>query len=88
MKIGRRKMSDGSTNSAAPTRGCSGTGGQRAAEVSQAALESFDETGVDGWLSFGIAARWLGPRLLGLADAECCVQQAIRIGRASVLGDE
>ena len=39
-----------------PTRGCPGTGGQRAAEISQAALESFDEVGIDGWLSFGVAA--------------------------------
>jgi hypothetical protein len=72
---------------AAPARGCPGTGWQRAAEVSEAALESFDEVGGDRWLCFGIAARWLGPRLLGFVDAERCVQQTVRIGRARVLGD-
>lgn len=51
-------------------------------------LESLDELGIDRRLSFGIAARGLGPRLLGFVDAERCVQQAIRIGRAGVLGDE
>jgi len=51
--------------------GCPGAGVRRAAEVLQTALESFDEVGIDGWLSFGVAARWLGPGLLGLVDAEC-----------------
>jgi hypothetical protein len=40
------------------------------AEISQAALESLEDVWVDRWLSFGIAARWLGPRFLGLVDAE------------------
>jgi hypothetical protein len=73
---------------APPARRCPGVGGQRAAEISQAALELFGEVGADGWLSLGVAAGWLGPRVLGLADTECCVQQAVRIGRAGVLGDE
>jgi len=60
-------------------RGRCGIGGQNTAEVSQAALESFDEVGVDGWLPFRIAAWWLGPGLLRLVDAECCVKQAVRI---------
>jgi succinylglutamate desuccinylase len=59
-----------------------------AAEISQAALESFDEVRVDGWLPFGIAARWLSPGFLRLVNAECRIQQAVRIGRAGVLGDE
>jgi hypothetical protein len=50
--------------------GCVGTGRQGTAEVSQAALESFDEIGIDEWLPFGLAARWLGPGLRGLTDAE------------------
>ena len=66
--------------------GCPSVGGQHVAKISQAALESIEDVGVDRWLSFGIAARWLGPRFLGLVNAERCVQQAIRIGRARVLG--
>jgi hypothetical protein len=50
---------------------CPGTGRQRiAAEVSQATLKSFDEVEIYGWLSFGVAARWLCPGLLRLVDAE------------------
>ena len=41
---------------AAPASGCPGVGGQLAAEISQAALESLEEVGIDGWLPFGIAA--------------------------------
>jgi hypothetical protein len=55
---------------AASARGCPGVGGQHVAEISQAALESLEDVWVDRWLSFGIAARWLGPRFLGLVDAE------------------
>jgi hypothetical protein len=73
---------------ATPTSRCPGTGWQRAAEVSQAALESSDEARVDWWLSFVIAARWLGPRFLGLVDAERCVQQSVWVGCAGVLGDD
>ena len=76
------------TTLAMPTSGCSSAGGPHAAEISYAALEAFGEAGVDGWLPCGIAARWLGSRLLGFADAERCVQQTVRIGRAHVLGDE
>jgi hypothetical protein len=74
--------------SATPTSGRSGTGGQHLTEVSQAPLESFDEVRLDGWLSLGVAARWLGPRFPWLVDAERSVQQAVRVGRARVLRDE
>jgi hypothetical protein len=57
-----------------PTRAFPSAGGQPAAEFSQAVFESFDEVGVDRWLSFVITARWLGARFLWLVDAERFVQ--------------
>lgn len=78
----------GDRRSAAPLGGRLGTGGQRAAKISQATLESFGEVGIDGWLPVGVAARWLGSRLFGFVDAERCVQQAVGTGRARVLSDE
>jgi len=38
----------GDQRSAAPLGGCPAAGGQRAAEISQATLESFGEVGIDG----------------------------------------
>jgi hypothetical protein len=60
----------GDRRSAAPLGGRLGAGGQRAAKISQATLESFGEVGIDGWLPVGVAARWLGSRLFGFVDAE------------------
>ncbi len=47
---------EGRAKLATLTRGCPGAGGQRTAEILQAALESLEEIGIDGWLPFGIAA--------------------------------
>jgi hypothetical protein len=72
----------------APPRGWSISRRRRAAEISQAAFESVDEVRIDWGLPIGVAAGWLGPGLLGLVDAKRCVQQAVGIGRARMLGDE
>lgn len=78
----------GDRRSAVPLGGRPAAGGQRAAEISQATLESFGEVGIDGWLPISVAARWRGPGIFGFVDAERCVQQAVGAGRARVLGDE
>ena len=50
-----------------------------AIDIPQTALESRYKVWGDRWLPFGIAARWLGARLVRLVDAEWCIQQLVGI---------
>jgi hypothetical protein len=86
--VGRFGVVEVDRRSATPLGGCPGAGGQRAAKISQATLELLGEIWIDGRLPVGVAARWLGPGLVGFVDAERCVQQAVGTGRAGALGDE
>jgi hypothetical protein len=52
---------------------------QTAIEISQAALKSCYKVSVDGWLPFGVTARWLGARLIRFVDAERCIQQLVGV---------
>jgi hypothetical protein len=61
---------------------------QTVIEILQAALESRYKVWVDGWLLSGVAARWLGARLIRFVDAERCIHQLVGVCRARVLGDE
>jgi hypothetical protein len=48
-------------------------------EILQAALKSRYKVWSDGWLPFGVTARWLGARLIRFVDAECCIQQLVGV---------
>jgi hypothetical protein len=65
-----------------------GRGGQPAGEISQAALETHHNVGVDGRLPVGVTAWRLGAGLLRLGDAQRCIQQLVGVGCPRVLGDE
>jgi hypothetical protein len=71
-----------------PTATFSGSTGQRAIEIPQAALKPLHEVGVYRWLTFGVAACWLCTGLIWLVDAQRLIQQLIRVCCASVLGYE
>jgi hypothetical protein len=57
-------------------------------EISQAALKSLYKVWGHGWLSFGVTARWLGPRLIRLVDAKGRVQQLVGVRRGRMFGHE
>ena len=52
---------------------------QPTGEISQAALKSRDKVWGDGWLPFGVTARWLGARLIRFVDAERYIQQLVGV---------